>query len=143
MPAFEPSYSDSLFAEACEELEIDMHSVPNARNSEAYDGRSACVGYGTCQPVCPAGAKYDATVHIERAEEKGRPLSIALPCSDWSTTPIALLQRCTRRPTAKSTDRRPMPSSSPAAAASRRRGSSLLGVGRVPRRAGELQRGGR
>jgi len=45
--------------------------VPNARNSEAYDGRSACVGYGTCQPVCPAGAKYDATVHIERAESKG------------------------------------------------------------------------
>jgi choline dehydrogenase-like flavoprotein len=71
MPAFEPSYSDSLFAEACEELEIDMHSVPNARNSEPYDDRSACVGYGTCQPVCPAGAKYDATVHAERAEGKG------------------------------------------------------------------------
>ncbi|MFC7209005.1 GMC family oxidoreductase [Natronoarchaeum sp. GCM10025321] len=71
MPAFEPSYSDSLFAEACEELEIDMHSVPNARNSEPYDDRSSCVGYGTCQPVCPSGAKYDATVHIERAEEKG------------------------------------------------------------------------
>ena len=71
MSAFEPSYSDSLFAEACEELEIDMHSVPNARNSEAYDGRSACVGYGTCQPVCPAGAKYDATVHVERAEAAG------------------------------------------------------------------------
>ncbi|WP_050033516.1 GMC family oxidoreductase [Halorubrum halophilum] len=71
MPAFEPSYSDSLFAEACEELGIDMHSVPNARNSETYDGRSACVGYGTCQPVCPAGAKYDATVHVDRAEEKG------------------------------------------------------------------------
>ncbi|PAU85535.1 GMC family oxidoreductase [Halorubrum salipaludis] len=71
MPAFEPSHSDSLFAEACEELGIDMHSVPNARNSEAYDGRSACVGYGTCQPVCPAGAKYDATVHVERAEERG------------------------------------------------------------------------
>ncbi|WP_435094775.1 GMC family oxidoreductase [Halorubrum sp. N11] len=71
MPAFEPSYSDSLFAEACEELEIDMHSVPNARNSEPYDDRSACVGYGTCQPVCPARAKYDATVHAERAEERG------------------------------------------------------------------------
>ncbi len=71
MPAFEPSYSDSLFAEACEELKIDMHSVPNARNSEQYDDRSACVGYGTCQPVCPSGAKYDATVNIERAEEKG------------------------------------------------------------------------
>ena len=71
MPAFEPSYSDSLFAEACEELGIDMHSVPNARNSEPYDDRSACVGYGTCQPVCPAGAKYDATVHAERAEGRG------------------------------------------------------------------------
>ncbi|WP_049921560.1 GMC family oxidoreductase [Halopiger djelfimassiliensis] len=71
LPAFPPSYSDSLFAEACEELEIAMHSVPNARNSETYDGRSACVGYGTCQPVCPSGAKYDATVHVERAERKG------------------------------------------------------------------------
>ncbi|WP_254761775.1 GMC family oxidoreductase [Natrinema marinum] len=71
MPAFPPSYSDSLFAEACEELEIAMHSVPNARNSEPHDGRSACVGYGTCQPVCPSGAKYDATVHVERAERRG------------------------------------------------------------------------
>ncbi|MFP4626445.1 MAG: GMC family oxidoreductase [Natronomonas sp.] len=71
MSAFAPSYSDSLFADACERLEIDMHSVPNARNSEPYDGRSACVGYGTCQPVCPTGAKYDATVHVERAESNG------------------------------------------------------------------------
>ncbi len=71
MPAFPPSYSDSLFAEACESLEISMHSVPNARNSEPYDGRSECVGYGTCQPVCPSGAKYDATVHAERAEDRG------------------------------------------------------------------------
>jgi len=71
MPEFQPSYSDSLFAEACDELEISMHSVPNARNSESYDGRSQCVGYGTCQPVCPSGAKYDATVHVERSEEAG------------------------------------------------------------------------
>jgi choline dehydrogenase-like flavoprotein len=71
MPAFPPSYSDSLFAEACDELEIAMHSVPNARNSEPYGGRSECVGYGTCQPVCPSGAKYDATVHIDRAESQG------------------------------------------------------------------------
>ena len=71
MPEFQPSYSDSLFAEACDELGIAMHSVPNARNSESYAGRSQCVGYGTCQPVCPSGAKYDATVHIERAERAG------------------------------------------------------------------------
>jgi len=71
MPAFEPSYSDAIFAEACESLGIATHSVPNARNSEAYGGRSACVGYGTCQPVCPSGAKYDAAVHARRAEAAG------------------------------------------------------------------------
>jgi choline dehydrogenase-like flavoprotein len=71
MPAFEPSYSDSLFAEACERLGVTMHSVPNARNAEPYDGDSPCVGYGTCKPVCPSGAKYDATRTLEAAREAG------------------------------------------------------------------------
>jgi choline dehydrogenase-like flavoprotein len=71
MPAFPPSYSDSLFADACERLGVSMHSVPNARNSEPYDGASQCVGYGTCKPVCPSGAKYDATRHIDNARETG------------------------------------------------------------------------
>ncbi|WP_439026219.1 GMC family oxidoreductase [Haloarchaeobius sp. DT45] len=71
MPAFKPSYSDSIFAEACAELGITTHSSPSARNSEAYDGRVPCQGYGTCKPVCPSGAKYDATVHVARAEEAG------------------------------------------------------------------------
>ncbi|WP_135819600.1 GMC family oxidoreductase [Halostella litorea] len=71
MPAFRPSYSDSLFADACEELGIAMHSVPNARNSEPYDDRSECVGYGTCKPVCPSGAKYSADVHVRKAEREG------------------------------------------------------------------------
>ncbi|WP_435358141.1 GMC family oxidoreductase [Haloarchaeobius sp. DFWS5] len=71
MPAFPPSHSDAIFAEACETLEIATHTAPNARNSEAFDGRSPCQGYGTCKPVCPSGAKYDATVHIARSEEAG------------------------------------------------------------------------
>ena len=71
MPGFAPSYSDSLFAPACERLGIATHSVPNARNSEGYDGRGACVGYGTCNPVCPSGAKYSADHHVEKAEEAG------------------------------------------------------------------------
>lgn len=70
-PAFPPSYSDSLFADACERLGVTMHSVPNARNTTRYDGRSSCVGYGTCKPVCPSGAKYSATVHVRKAEEAG------------------------------------------------------------------------
>jgi len=71
MAPFRPSYSDSLFAEACQRLGIATHSVPNARNSEPYDGRSPCVGYGTCQPVCPSGAKYSAEVHVEKARDQG------------------------------------------------------------------------
>ncbi|MFC7080401.1 GMC family oxidoreductase [Halorussus caseinilyticus] len=71
MSAFPPSYSDSIFAETCERLGVTMHSVPNARNSEGYDGRSSCVGYGTCKPVCPSGAKYSADHHVEKAEAEG------------------------------------------------------------------------
>ena len=71
MSAFPPSYSDSLFASACERLGITTHSVPNARNSEPYDDRSPCVGYGTCQPVCPSGAKYSADATVEAAEDAG------------------------------------------------------------------------
>ncbi len=71
MSAFPPSYSDSLFAGACERLGVTTHSVPNARNSEPYDGRGPCVGYGTCQPACPSGAKYSADVHARRAAEHG------------------------------------------------------------------------
>ncbi|MEF8800798.1 MAG: GMC family oxidoreductase [Halolamina sp.] len=71
LPAFPPSYSDSLFAAACETLGIATHSVPNARNSEPTEEASACVGYGTCKPVCPSGAKYDATRHIDAAEATG------------------------------------------------------------------------
>ncbi|MFB6298010.1 MAG: GMC family oxidoreductase [Salinirussus sp.] len=71
LPAFPPSYSDSLFATACERLGIATHTAPNARNSETYDGRGPCVGYGTCDPVCPSGAKYSADHTIRRVEELG------------------------------------------------------------------------
>ncbi|MFB6079486.1 MAG: GMC family oxidoreductase [Haloferacaceae archaeon] len=71
LPAFPPSHSDAIFAEACESLGITTHSVPNARNSTPYMGRGECRGYGTCKPVCPSGAKYDATAHVDRAEAAG------------------------------------------------------------------------
>jgi len=71
MSAFPRSYSDSLFADACEALDITVHSVPNARNSEVYDGRNQCVGYGTCSPVCPSGAQYSADIHARKAVDQG------------------------------------------------------------------------
>ena len=71
MPAFPPSRTDVVFAEACTELGIAMHSLPKAINSETYDGRMECQGYSTCKPVCPSGAKYSGDVHVRRAEENG------------------------------------------------------------------------
>jgi choline dehydrogenase-like flavoprotein len=67
---FPPSYSDSLFAEACDSLGISMATQPKAINSEPYDGRSKCLGYGVCN-ACPSGAKYTAEVHVRKAEEHG------------------------------------------------------------------------
>ncbi|MFC7228872.1 GMC family oxidoreductase [Salinirubellus salinus] len=71
LPAHPTSHSDRLFADAFDALDIELAPVPRAVNSVPYDGRSGCVGFGTCTPVCPSGAKYDATVHAERAERRG------------------------------------------------------------------------
>ncbi len=71
LPAFPPSYSDSLLAPACRDSGVATHSIPNARTSEPYDDRPPCEGYGTCRPVCPSGAKYTAEYHVRAAEEAG------------------------------------------------------------------------
>ena len=71
MDAFPQSDSDLLFETACERLGITTHTIPQARNSETYDGRSQCVGYSTCVPVCPSGAKYSGDVHVRKAEREG------------------------------------------------------------------------
>src|SRR5436309_7453519 len=52
LPAFAFSYSDGLFARACQTLGIAFHHLSQARNSLAYDGRAQCRACGTCQ-VCP------------------------------------------------------------------------------------------
>ncbi|MFB6118958.1 GMC family oxidoreductase [Halosegnis sp.] len=85
LPAFPPSYSDSLFAEACKQVGVATHSAPNARNSEPYDDRSACVGYGTCKPVCPSGAKYSADHTVRQAEAKGLTVHTEAPVQRLET----------------------------------------------------------
>ena len=71
MDPFPQSYTDRLFTEACAELGIETHPIPQARNSTSHDGRSACLNYGTCVPFCPSGAKYDGRVHVRKAEAAG------------------------------------------------------------------------
>ena len=48
--------------------------TPQARNSRAHGGRPACCGSGSCIPICPVQAKYDATVHVATAERAGAQL---------------------------------------------------------------------
>jgi choline dehydrogenase-like flavoprotein len=72
LPPFPFSYSDGLFATACQRLGVGLHHLPQARNSQAYGGRSACQACGTCH-VCPTGAKASIDLtHIPEAEATGQ-----------------------------------------------------------------------
>src|SRR5574337_1033082 len=42
-----------------------------ARNSRSYDGRPACVGNNSCQPICPVNAQYLGINAVESAEAAG------------------------------------------------------------------------
>lgn len=68
-----PSYSDIRVTEAIAGLEFEgipirVFSMPSARNSQPYDGRPICAGNSICVPICPIQAKYDATVHVAKAQ---------------------------------------------------------------------------
>lgn len=45
-----------------------------ARNSRPYDGRPACCGNNSCQPICPIGAQYTGDVAADAAEAAGAKL---------------------------------------------------------------------
>lgn len=71
MEAHERSYLDQVLQAGFTSNDIELHACPMAINSQSYDGRPACQGFGTCNPVCPSRAKYSAEVHIDRAEAAG------------------------------------------------------------------------
>ncbi|MBY4677038.1 GMC family oxidoreductase [Marinobacterium arenosum] len=49
----------------------DTQPLPHCRNSLPYDDRPQCCGNASCLPICPIGAKYDAHVHVLKAEQQG------------------------------------------------------------------------
>jgi choline dehydrogenase-like flavoprotein len=76
MPRVWPSYADLQVAERLGDYDIDgrrvlVRTIPQARNSRRYQGRPPCAGNSTCIPLCPIGAKYDATVHVALAIRSG------------------------------------------------------------------------
>jgi glucose dehydrogenase len=74
MPPIPQSYLDGRLSVAAQSIGLDVTATPQARNSQAFDGRPACCGNATCVPICPIGAKYDATVHVGKAEKLGAQL---------------------------------------------------------------------
>lgn len=50
---------------------VKIQAMPQARGMTTYGDRPACHGHNFCTPVCPIGAQYTATIHVERAEGNG------------------------------------------------------------------------
>ncbi|PWL18376.1 choline dehydrogenase [Falsochrobactrum shanghaiense] len=59
-----------------ERLAPDYEVVSNttARNSRPYDGRPACCGNNSCQPICPIDAQYHGGLSADAAEAAGAKL---------------------------------------------------------------------
>jgi choline dehydrogenase-like flavoprotein len=71
MPQIRPTYLDGQVAAAFSGTPYDVRPTPQGRNSVVRDNRAPCCGNASCIPVCPIQAKYDATVHVARAEAAG------------------------------------------------------------------------
>lgn len=73
MPAIPLTYSDQQFTKAATSLGLKVTATPQARVSakEGFNGRPQCCGNAFCIPMCPIGAKYDATVHLDLAKQAG------------------------------------------------------------------------
>lgn len=71
MPMIPQTYLDKQFAKALKGSQYHVRSTPQGRNSVTRGDRPECCGSGSCIPICPVQAKYDATVHLDQAEAAG------------------------------------------------------------------------
>ena len=85
MTAIWRSYGDGVVARSIDGKvfagqRVRIRSTPQARNSRPYQDRPPCAGNSSCVPICPIGAKYDATVHVRKAEAARRPADLRARC---------------------------------------------------------------
>lgn len=71
LPPVPMTYADKLIRDALAPLGYSVGPFSHARNSVPFDGRPPCCGSASCVPICPVGAKYDASVHVAKAEAAG------------------------------------------------------------------------
>lgn len=101
MPPIPMTWSDNVIREAVEPLGYRVTHTPQARVSvrEGFNGRPQCCGNAFCIPMCPIGAKYDATVHIGMAEDAGALVIDSAVVHDLDTDADGRITRVTwRRP---------------------------------------------
>lgn len=96
MPPIPQSYLDKQWKAAAAKLGLRIAATPQGRNSVARDGRPACCGNNNCIPICPIGAKYDAGVHVAKAEKAGVRLLVSSVVHHVSVTPRGVTVRYLR-----------------------------------------------
>src|SRR5690606_16389862 len=71
LPPIPQSFLDRSLDQALAGTRFQVRATPQARNSVVHDERPPCCGSSSCIPVCPVQAKYDATVHLKKAQAAG------------------------------------------------------------------------
>ncbi|WGL58485.1 GMC family oxidoreductase [Pigmentibacter sp. JX0631] len=74
LPEIPFTLSDKYFTECLKDTDYKICHSPQARNSVEFDSRPACCGSASCIPCCPVQAKYDATIHLNKAIKHGAKL---------------------------------------------------------------------
>lgn len=69
LPPLPLSYLDSFVDEKIRAIGMMVKPAPSARNTQVYDERPPCCGSNNCMPICPLGAQYSASVHINKARQ--------------------------------------------------------------------------
>lgn len=71
LPRVPMSYLDHQVGQAAAAAGYAFGPYPHARNSVPHDGRPQCCGNASCRYLCPIAAKYDASVHVVKAQARG------------------------------------------------------------------------
>jgi glucose dehydrogenase len=76
MPEIVQAYQDKVIEKRIGDLTLEGQQVtvsptPQARNSIPFDDRRVCAGNTNCIPICPIQAKYDASIHLGKAQNLG------------------------------------------------------------------------
>jgi choline dehydrogenase-like flavoprotein len=71
LPEIPMTYLDRQVAAVSPRFGLTVGTHPQARNSIDFDDRPPCCGNASCVPLCPIAAKYDASVHVAKAEAAG------------------------------------------------------------------------